>query len=466
MIVMKFGGVPVSTGANIRNIAKLVEEERKKEDVVVVVSAIAKVTDKLIEISDKISNAPVVVVETEVEEFYKEIFQMHKKIAEDCIDDQEILKETIENIKSLLDKLRVTLIGVGYLEELNPRFLDFILTFGERMSILIVSGAIRNRGIKSKSLTGYEAGIITDSNFGCARPLPSIDKTIKESLMPLINDGVVPVVSGFIAADVKGRMTTLGRGGSDYTASLIGRYLDAREVQILKDVDGILSADPKIVPGAKLINSLSYVEAMDLACFGAKVIYSRMIEPAMEANIPVRVKSVYNPDKKGSLIVKAENMAKGIIKAVTMMKDISVINLKGVGMAETPGLAGRIFTALGDENINVVMISGSSEANISFVVKSSEKKRAIEKLEEFKDTGIRGIEMMDNVRVIAVVGSGMRGSKGIAAKIFTTIAENDANIIMIAQGSSEVNISFVIEDKNADEVLKSLHRKFIEEVEE
>jgi len=465
MIVMKFGGVPISTGENIKNITKIVGKECEKEDVVVVVSAIATVTDKLLEISERISNSPAVVVENEVDEFYNNIFQMHKKIAEDCISNKEILNETLEKLKTLLEKLRITLIGVGYLEEINPRFLDYILSFGERMSILIVSMAMRDNNINAVPLTGYEAGIITDSNFGCARPLPTIDKSIKENLMPLIEKKIVPVVSGFIAADVKGRMTTLGRGGSDYTASILGKYLNAREVQILKDVDGILTADPKIVPGAKLIDSLSYVEAMDLACFGAKVIYSKMIEPAMDANIPVRVKSVFNPDKKGSVIVKEEKISKGIIKAITMMKDISVINLKGVGMAETPGLAGCIFTALGKENINVVMISGSSESNISFVIKTSEKKKATEKLDEFKDSGIRGIEIIDNVRVIAVVGAGMRGSKGIAAKIFATIAENDANIIMIAQGSSEVNISFVIEDKNAEKVLRALHKKFIEDVE-
>ncbi|MFN3527604.1 MAG: aspartate kinase [Candidatus Altarchaeaceae archaeon] len=466
MIVMKFGGVDVSTPENIERIIEIVKDARKKEDgVVVVVSAVSGITDKLLEISKRIVNVPSVAVEIEAKKFCDEIFQIHKDLAEKSIKTKKDLKKAMTKITNLLNELRVTLIGIGYLEENNPKFTDHVLSYGEKMSSQIVSSAIQSRGIPSVPLTGSEAGIITDSNFSEARPLSLVKETIPNSLLPLLNQKIVPVVAGFIAADKKGRSTTLGRGGSDYTAALLAKYLNAREVQIYKDVDGIMSADPKIVKNAKLIDKISYVEAMDLATFGAKVIYSRMIEPAMEANIPVRVKSLFHPEREGSVIVKTEEKVKGIVKAVTSVKNVVVINVKGVGMAETHGLAGKIFSSLGNEGINVMAITGSSSSSLSFVVKKEDLEDTVEILNSFIDQSIREIEVIDNVSIVAVIGTGMRGSVGIAAKIFENVAKCNANIILISQGSSEVNISFVVKEEDTEKVVKELHRKFIEEQE-
>jgi len=462
IIVLKFGGFAVSTGENIKKICEIVKKEKEKYNVVVTVSALYGVTDKLIEISKKISNLPVIAVEDEVKRFYEEMYKMHYNTAKECIENEKILNEVTKKIEALLEKLKITLIGIGYLEEINPKFLDYIMSFGEKMSIHIVSGALNDKGIRSVPLTGYEAGIITDSNFSQAKPLPIIDKKIKENLMPLIDKNIVPVVAGFIAADIKGRATTLGRGGSDYTAALLAKHLNAVEIQIIKDVEGVLSADPKIVKNAKLIKQLSYVEAMDLALFGAKVIYSRMIEPAMDANIPVRVKSIFKPDDEGTVIVKEEKVIDRIVKAVTMMKNVEIINIKGVGMAETPGIMGKIFSELGNKGINIIMVSGSSESNLSIVVKKNDVDNAVEILNTFSDSGIRNIEVRNNIVIIAVIGAGMAGSKGVAAKIFKIVAENNANIIMIAQGSSEVNISFVVEEKFGEDIVRAIHKEFIE----
>lgn len=464
MIVMKFGGVAVSTPENIERIIEIVKNARKNEDdgIVVVVSAVAGITDKLMEISKKIVDVPSIAVEKEVDKFCDEILQIHQNLAEKSIKTKKELKKAMLKITNLVNQLRTTLIGIGYLEEINPKFTDYVLSFGEKISSQIISHSMESKGISSVALTGAEAGIITDSNFSSAKPLPSIIETIPNSLMPLINQKIVPVVTGFIASDKKGRVTTLGRGGSDYTASLIAKCLKAREVQIYKDVDGIMSADPKVVKNAKLIDKISYVEAMDLATFGAKVIYSKMIEPAMEANIPVRVKNLFYPEREGSVIVKTEEKAKGIIKAVTSLKDIVVINVKGVGMAETHGLAGKIFNALGNANINVMVIVGSSGSNLSFVIKKNDMENAIEILNSFTDQSVRGVEVIDGVGIVAVIGTGMIGNIGIASKIFETVANCNANIIMIAQGSSEVNISFVIKEEYVEKVLNELHRKFIE----
>jgi len=368
-------------------------------------------------------------------------------------------------VTDLANSLKKVLIGIGYLEDLSPKSLDYIHSFGERMSVQIVAGALRSKGIAAEPLTGYEAGIITNSCFGCARPLfKRLDRTIKESLNPIIEQNTVPVVTGYIAADEKGRITTLGRGGSDYSASLIGRYLGAEEVQIWTDVDGIMTTDPRIVPDAKLIEVISYMEAMDLAYFGAKVIHSKMIEPAMDADIPVRILNTFNPACRGTLVVKEQKQVEGVIKAVSISKNVSIINMKGVGLAETPNIAANVFNLLGDANINIIMISAASEANLSFVVKESDIERALNVLNsELLEGCIRSIEVIEDTCIIAVVGAGMRGTKGIAAKLFQTVAEEGVNIIMIAQGSSEVNISFMVRESEGEKAVKALHKKFIED---
>ncbi len=462
IIVLKFGGFAVSTGENIKKICEIVKKEREKHKVVVTVSALYGVTDKLVEISEKISDTPAIAVEVAAKNFYDEILALHYKTAKECIVNEKILTGVMEKIKALLEKLRITLIGVGYLEEINPKFMDYVISFGEKMSVYVVSGALNDTNIKAVPLTGYEAGIITDSNFSHAKPLPVINETIRKNLMPIIEEDSVPVVAGFIAADIKGTATTLGRGGSDYTAALLAKHLNAVEVQIIKDVEGVLSADPKITKNAKLIRQLSYAEAMDLALFGAKVMYSKMIEPAMDAKIPVRVKSIFMPDDEGTVIVKNEEIIDRIVKAVTMMKDVAVVNIKGVGMAETPGIIGKIFSELGNKGINIIMVSGSSESNLSIVVKKSNVENTLEIINQLSNSGIRKIEVMEDVRIIAVIGAGMAGSKGVAAKLFKIVADNDASIIMIAQGSSEVNISFVVEEKFSEDIVKAIHREFIE----
>ncbi|RLI86002.1 MAG: aspartate kinase [Candidatus Altiarchaeales archaeon] len=462
MIIMKFGGTSVGSAKEILRVTDLIAGESRKK--VVVVSAMAGITDRLEEIAKNIINLPATVVEKEVEKSYREILSFHVSTAKKAIKDKKIQKEVVKEITELANELRITLLGIGYLEDLSPKSLDYILSFGERLSVLILTGALKSRGINAKSLTGYEAGIITNSRFGSARPIfKKIDKSIKKKLNPLLDKGILPVVTGFIAADEDARITTLGRGGSDFTASLLARYLEAEEVQIWTDVDGILSTDPRIVPNTSLISTISYVEAMDLAYFGAKVIHPMMIEPAMDANIPVRIKNTFNPKSEGTLIVREQKEVEGIIKAVTMTRDVVIVNLKGVGMAETPNIAASVFTLLGDHNINIIMISGSSESNLSFVIKKSDLANTVNLLNTgFMANCIRNLELIEDSCIITIVGAGMRGTKGIAAKIFQTIADEDVNIIMIAQGSSEVNISLMVKESDGEKVLKALHKRFIE----
>ncbi len=463
MIVMKFGGTSVGSVREIDRVTDLVLREPGGK--VVVVSAMAGVTDRLVGIAGRVVDLPTALVERECDKFHDEILSLHVSTAKGVIRDKRVLGGVLDVVGGLAGELRITLLGVGYLGDLSLKSLDYILSFGERFSVVIVAGALESKGAKAKALTGYEAGIVTDSNFGCARPLYSrIRDSIGRELMPLLDDGVLPVVTGFIAADDNARITTMGRGGSDYTASLIGRFLDVDEVQIWTDVDGILTTDPKVLSSARPIPKMSYVEAMDLAYYGAKVIHPKMIEPAMEADIPVRIKNTFNPGGEGTLIVREQEQSDSVVKAVTIARDVDILNLKGVGMAETPNIAGRLFTLLGENNINITMISGSSSSNLSFVISRRDVKRSIELLNEvFIGNGIRSLELMEDVCIITVVGAGMAGTKGIAAKIFQTVAKTDVNIIMIAQGSSEVNISFVVKSVDGSRVVEALHKRFIED---
>ena len=458
---MKFGGTSVGNGERIANVAKLVLKE--KPPVIVVVSALGGVTDKLINIANKVVDLPTELVEKEVDLFYREILLQHRSAALEAISNKRIVADVLPKLAELADHLKVALLGVGYLEDLSPKSLDYIMSFGERFSILIVAGALESAGAKAVPLTGFEAGIITDNNFGHAKPKHSAMLTeVKKKLMPYVKKGVIPVVTGFVGGDEKGRITTLGRGGSDYTASLIGRYINAKEVQIWTDVDGILTTDPKLVPDARLIHEISYVEAMDLAYFGAKVIHSKMIEPAMLENIPVRVLNTFNPSCQGTSIVRKQKKIDEVIKAVAITKDVVIVNLQGIGMAETPNIAGRVFSVLGTNNINVIMISGSSESNLSFVLKSKDVGKALDLLNsEFGNGDIRGLSTIEGVCIISIVGAGMQGTKGVAAKIFDTVASVGVNVMMVAQGSSEVNIAFVVKEEDTKKALEALHRRFV-----
>ncbi|MCK5562918.1 aspartate kinase, partial [Candidatus Bathyarchaeota archaeon] len=367
--------------------------------------------------------------------------------------------------KAIANELKNVLTGIIYLGELTPKSKDYVLSFGERLSTLIIWGALRNLGLKTQYFTGKDVGIITDSNFGEARPLPKMTThQVKQKIEPLLAKGIVPVVTGYIAATQDGEITTLGRGGSDYTATIIATALDADEVWIWTDVDGLMTSDPKIIPSAKIIPELSFQEAIEMAIFGAKAMHPRALEPAMEKNIPVRIRNTFNPEKPGTLIVKEQKIKpKDIVKAITLIKGLALVNISGAGMIGTPGTAAKVFDILGKNNINVLMISQSaSEANISFVLQREVLEKAVSTLEiVLLGRGlIRKVTAEDDVCVIAVVGAAMRGTLGVAARVFGAVAGRGVNVHMIAQGSSELNISFVVKEVDGEKAVRAIHEEF------
>lgn len=455
-LIMKFGGVSVADGQRLRHVGDLVKHFNDDNEIVLVTSALQGVTDGLLECAKKAATEGNV---SDVTEFMKKLTLRHTSAVDEAIIDPKIAADVKDAIAKKLSELEKAYIGICYLGELTPRSLDYISSYGEQLAAPVLSGVLRDMGIESRAYTGEEAGIVTDSNYGDSRPLEKTYDLIPRRLCPLKG---VPVVTGFIAKDEKGTITTLGRGGSDLSASLIGAAIDADEIWFWKETSGVMTTDPKIVPSAKPIPSISYREAMELSYFGAKVLHPRAIEPAIRKGVPVRVKCTFDPDLPGTQIVHGDVQKEGVIKAVTLHKNVALLTISGAGMIGTPGVAARAFTALANAGINIVMISqGSSEANISIIIEEKQLEKAEDAIRsEFPRDLVKDISHNRDVCAVAVVGAGMAGTPGVAARVFKAMGQARINVMMISQGSSEHNISFVVSSKDGERAVQELHREF------
>jgi aspartate kinase len=461
-VVMKFGGILVQDAAAIMHSAQLVvQAAHENTRAVVVVSAMAGVTDALLDLADRARQGhgaevaqAVGLLERRHEDAVQTVFSSSPAMAVQPVVDEE---------HALFVSLRQALGGIAMLHELTPRSRDLIVSFGERCSAPIMSAALRAAGLMSRSLTGGEAGIVTDDTFGSAAPLLDVARrTVPRALTPLLDRGLTPVVTGFVAANEEGVITTLGRGGSDYTATILGACLPAEEVWIWKEVDGVMTADPKLVPDAVRVPALSYREVMELAWFGAKVLHPMTVAPVQEAGIPIRIRSAFLPASPGT-IVRADAPEAGPVKAVTSIRKLTALTIGGAAMIGTSDIVSRVFSLLAAAQLPVLMISQSpSMANVSLVMTQTDAERATRLLrKEFAgSTVIRDITTTPHVAVVAVVGDGMRGTPGVAARLFTSLASENINLLMIAQGSSEVNISVLITEKETQRAVRAVHAAF------
>ncbi|MBI4258655.1 MAG: aspartate kinase [Thaumarchaeota archaeon] len=458
---MKFGGSSVADGAKIDHVAELVKQHLKGNQVAVVSSALDGVTDQLLELADLSLKGKTSQVKDELEKIKKR----HSEAAEAAIPIEAFKHGVLSTVSTLLYELERVLSGISILRELSPRSKDYVLSFGERLLVTILRGALQARGAASRDFSGGEAGIVSDENFGDAKPLMNVTKMqVQKRLMPLLEEGILPVVAGFTAVTQHGDITTLGRGGSDNTATILGACLDADEVWIWTDVDGIMTADPKVVKNAKVIPRLSYAEASEMTVFGAKAMHPRALEPILEPRIPVRIKNTFSTSAEGTLIGGDQEASSGsIAKAVARVSDVGIVSVGGTSMVGLPGTAGRIFDALGKQGVNILMISQSvSESNITMVVRRNSVQKAVNALEIglLSKGEVREVSYEDDVNIIALIGSAMRGTHGVAARVFKAVADRGINVIMIAQGSSELNISFAVRGKDGVEAVKALHDEF------
>lgn len=458
-IVMKFGGTSVGDGKKIRHVAQLLKRYHEEgNQIVVVTSALGGVTDRLLENARFSSTKGKIAL---VKEFKTELTNKHHEAVKDSIDDPEVAKEVLQILDLRIEELEKALIGICYLGELTPRSIDYISSYGERLAAPIVSGAIRSLGIPSTEYTGGEAGIVTSADYGNAKPLKKTYELVEKRLGCKFGSHIL-VVTGFIGENEAGIITTLGRSGSDFTASILGAALKVDEIWLWKEVNGIMTTDPRIVKEAKTIPQISYAEAMELSYFGANVLHPRTIEPAMREHIPVRVKNTFDPEFPGTLVVAEKFQCRHVVKAVSLIKNVALISVEGAEMAGAVGTVARLFTALANAGVNVVMISqGSSESNISFVISEAHVDSALNALHaEFNRDIVKEINSDRNVCVVAVVGAGMAGTPGVAKRVFGALGNSMINIIMISQGSSQYNISFVVRQDDAFAAVKTLHDEF------
>ncbi|MEM1583908.1 MAG: aspartate kinase [Nitrososphaerota archaeon] len=459
-LVMKFGGTSLGDGGRIKNAAKLVKEYLENNEVIVVCSAMAGVTDTLFALIDKASRGRV----RDVEITLSNLSDKHYRAVDDALNDELIKNDVKSIVKELIEDLRRAVLSILYLREATPRSRDYVVSFGERLSTRIMWGALTELGTTCKYLDGGDAGIITDSNFGEASPLMEISKLeVKRRVGSLLDRGITPIITGYIAVNEEGVITTLGRGGSDYTATILGYCLDADEVWLWSDVDGLMTADPRIVKDAKVLSTVSFNEAIEMAIFGAKGLHPRALEPAMKSNMKVRIRNTFNPSHQGTLISLKPEKSDMIVKAVLLVKDAAMISVRGASMVGRPGTVAKILETLARENINVMMISQSvSESSVSIVIKRDVLTKALNKLETaLLGTGlVEDIESEDDVNVIAVVGEGMKGTPGVASRVFGAVAKKGINIRMIAQGSSELNISFVVREEDGYEAVRAIHEEY------
>ena len=460
--VMKFGGTSIGDASCIARVIDIVRAASRESDVVVIVSAMSGVTNKLIEaalLSESGNHAAVAAI-------LEELRRQHEVAAQVLISSAAARDRIQQKMNAVFqegaDLFRVTSIS----RELPPNIRDAISSLGERLSAPLVAAALTERGGASEAIEATEL-VVTNSDFGSAEPYMDLTRARSEKrVRPLLQKGVIPVVTGFIGATVDGELTTLGRGGSDYSATIMGAALHADEVIIWTDVDGVLTSDPCLVPGACTIPEISYREAAELAHFGAKVLHPKTLRPLMQSDIPLWIRNTFAPEKPGTKVTPKGSSSNNVVKALTAFKEAALIRVGGPAMAGVPNVLARTFTATAAARAEVLLILQSSSQNeVQFVVPSALAKGTVETLRrEFAlnvadETG-EHITLDTTIGLVTVVGQNMRQVSTVIGRTFNALHRENVNIIAIAQGSSECNVSFVVERKDVKIALVTTHREF------
>jgi aspartokinase/homoserine dehydrogenase 1 len=466
--VLKFGGSSLADGERIRSVAEVVSRAAGSDRVAVVLSAMKGITDNIISAARSAEEGT---------DAFKPVLETIRGKHFDAVRflfppaDQAA---ALTPLALMCNELEEILHGVELIRECSPRTLDLLMSFGERLSCQLAAAYMRSRGMDAVLVDAREL-ILTDDHFGSASV--NFDRSYERIEAHLSAIGGIAVIAGFIGATGKGVTTTIGRNGSDYTASIIGAGARAELIEIWTDVDGVLSADPRIVPDAFVIPHLSYEEAMELSYFGAKVIHPYSMVPAVERSIPLIIKNSLNPSAPGTLIAAgagAGGTGPGrsgrvgrAVTGIASIPGISLVNIEGGGMMGIPGFAARIFSVLAREGVNIIMISqASSEHTICLVFRTAEGERALAALNheltmELETHRIERFQLMRDLLVVSVIGENMAGTPGIAGRLFSSLGQAGVNVLVIAQGSSERNISFVIEEKDHTLALRTIHAAFL-----
>jgi len=460
MITMKFGGTSVGSVEAIDRAATIIADQLEKDsEIAVIVSAMGGVTDLLIQSVQKAINGD----KWGYLSITKDIRDKHEDAINELIRAGTLRESILGRINAMLDKHAELCEAINILGEATPRIKDSIVSFGERLSCRMIAAVLQERGINAQAFDSGEF-LITNDIYQDADPLWDItEENIGKNLKPHIENGVVPIITGFIGATPEGSITTLGRGGSDFVAAIFAAYLDSDELIIWTDVDGVMTTDPRIDKRAQVLPYVSYTEVGELAYYGAKVLHPKTVQPIIAKEIPLRVRNTFNPDHPGTLIGAEAKASDGIIKAVTAIRKVSMLTVSGKGMLGVPGIAGRTFLATANAGASILMISqSSSEQSFCFTVvnaQADEVKASVEHelSSEIAHRDVDGIDVVGNVVIITAVGAGMRHKPGVAGSVFTCMGDNGVNVLAIAQGSSECSISFVIDENDLETAVLRLH---------
>ncbi len=438
VIVMKFGGTSVGSAERIDGVYRIVSAYRARNPIVVV-SALSGITDQLLRACNDSLNG-----------------QAPHRLADAIRERHETVCSQLEiasaDLTPYFRELEEILRGIHYIGEVTARTRDRVASFGERLSARIVAAAMRARGLDAEAMDAGDCGLLTSSDFGQARVLPEAADALAGTFATYTR---VPVVTGFIGKDGHGNITTLGRGGSDFSAAIIGAAVGVEEIQIWTDVPGIMTADPRIVPNAQVLPAVTFAEAAELAYFGAKILHPRTIEPAVRKNIPVVVKNSFAPEQPGTAVVGEVKGVDGGVRAITSKGGVTTLNIYSTGMMEAPGYLAEIFKILQEHDLSVDVIS-TSEVNVSLTLDNNER------LEEAL-AALRRVARVDveaDRSIVCLVGEGIKNTPGVSGSIFSVLAREQINVEMISQGASRINITFVVPDQARTQAVKVLHEAF------
>lgn len=457
MKILKFGGSSISDAARIKNVTEIIKESSQIDRIAVVVSALGGVTEKLIKLSAMAATG-----QKEYVHKLDELQVSHNTAAKSLIGNDATL---FSDLDSEFSDLRDILHGISLVREVSPRLKDLVMSFGERLSSIIMADALVAQGFDAEALNMSQL-IKTDRRFGNA----SVDFEItnRNIIIHFEKTIVTQIATGFIASTENGDVTTLGRGGSDYTAAILAAALKCSEVEIWTDVDGVMTADPRLVDRAFSIENMTYQEAMEMSHFGSKVIHPKAMQPAMEQNIPICIRNTFDPGFKGTCIGHSGDANGFIVRGISSISDMALLRVQGSGLIGVTGVSSRLFGALAKEKINVILITqGSSEHSICFAVEPESALLAKALIEQEFSLEILAHQIDDvfvelNLSVVAVVGEKMRGTPGIAARIFQAMAKDNINVVAIIQGSSELNITVVVDRDNESAALNAIHHAFLQ----
>jgi len=460
MQVLKFGGSSAANAANIQKVVDIVQQSVQKQPVILVVSAMGGVTDMLLKTGELASRA-----DDSYKSLLSQMEQRHLESVRELLPIQQ-QSATLSQVKQQFNELEGICEGVFQLEELSPRTKDRIVAYGELLSSLIISAKLQSLQLDQHWVDSRKL-IITNSHYGNA----SVDFVATDANMQAYfnqHQHRIYIAPGFISSDVNGNTTTLGRGGSDYTAAIFAASLQAAVLEIWTDVSGMMTADPRLVPNAKPIHHISYQEAMELSHFGAKIIYPPTIQPVMSKNIPVWVKNTFAPADHGTLVENSTPASDNIIRGISSINQISLLSLEGSGMIGIPGFSKRLFEALANEQVNVILITqSSSEHSICVAINQSDTDKAKNAIDnafgfEIRNAQVDPLKVETGLSILALVGEQMKSHPGISGKMFGAIGRNGINVRAIAQGSSEKNISAVISVNDVRKAINVLHEEFFE----